>query len=72
MEIKSIKVIAEPMGNGYQAHINDNPCFWGRGDSIYEAVGSAVSNHVQVNLEPSAQKLLAKHQNESLNRVLNK
>lgn len=39
MNIESIKVIAEPMGNGYQAHINGNPIHWGRGDSLYEAIG---------------------------------
>jgi hypothetical protein len=51
MKIDHIQVIAEPMGNGFQARINGDSRMWGRGDSIDEAVGSVIRNHFWVELE---------------------
>jgi hypothetical protein len=42
INIKAVIVENEPMGDGYQVHIEGNRREWSRGDTIDEAIGSLI------------------------------
>lgn len=42
VDIPGIIVRPEPMGNGYQAHVEGNSKNWSRGNTVDEAVGSLI------------------------------
>lgn len=42
IDISGVIVKPEPMGRGYQAHVEGNPGHWSRGDTQDEAVGGLI------------------------------
>lgn len=56
MLIREITVHPEPAGNGFQAYINGNNRWWGRGDTVPEAIGNAVAGHVRLDLSGLAEQ----------------
>lgn len=42
IDISGIIVRPEPMGSGYQAHVEGNSKNWSRGDTVDEAIGSLI------------------------------